>query len=245
MVITPIKTERVSSGSIDLLDLIDTSVDELHEKDILVITSKVVSLCEGGTVPVGSIDKQSLVAQHADTYLPSSASKYGITFSIANNTLIASAGIDESNGGGDYILWPKDSQRSANEVRVHLQERFGLQYVGVIITDSTCQPLRRGTIGIALAHSGFASLHDYIGKPDLFGRPFSVSVSNISSGLAAAAVVAMGEGDQQTPLCLISDAGFVDFQDRDPTAEELTLTTISPEEDLFAPFLQAVEWQKK
>jgi dihydrofolate synthase / folylpolyglutamate synthase len=177
--------------------------------------------------------------------LPRTLSNYGIAFTITKNSLIPSAGIDESNGGDYYILWPKDAQSTANEVRQHLQQRFGLRQVGVIITDSTCQPMRRGTIGIALAHSGFASQHNYVGQPDLYGRPFTVSQSNISGGLASAAVVTMGEGTEQTPLCLIRDAMFVDFQERNPSAQELKAITISLEEDLFAPFLQAVRWEKK
>lgn len=244
MIITPIKTERVSSQSINLLELIDQSVEELDEKDILVITSKIVSLCEGSTVPIGSVSKELLVSQQADLRLPPTSSNYGITFTVTQNTLIPSAGIDESNGDNCYILWPRDAQNTANTVRAHLKERFDLTHVGVVITDSTCQPMRRGTIGVALAHSGFAGLHNYVGQPDLFGRPLTVSVSNVSGGLAAAAVLAMGEGDEQTPLCRISNAGFVDFQDRDPSPEELAQTTISLEDDLFAPFLKAVDWEK-
>jgi putative folate metabolism gamma-glutamate ligase len=244
MIINPIKTQRVTSGSISLIDLIDQSIDQFQEKDILVITSKIVSLCEANTVALDQANKETLVSQESQLRLPATASNYGISFTIAQNSLIPSAGIDESNGGDYYILWPKDSQKTANQVRAHLKQRFRLDEVGVIISDSTCQPMRRGTTGIALAHSGFQSLHNYIGQPDLFGRPFKVSQSNVSGGLASAAVVCMGEGVEQTPLCRISDAGFVSFQDRDPSAEELAENTISIEEDLFAPFLQAVAWEK-
>lgn len=244
MIITPIKTPVITTGSIDLLDLIDQSVSSMQEKDILVITSKIVALCEGGTVPLDQIDKETLVRQHSDLWLPGTASNYGIMFALVENTLIASAGIDESNSGDCYVLWPKDSQASANQVRAHLMQRFDLKEVGVIISDSACQPMRRGVVGIALAHSGFANLHNYIGQPDLFGRPFRYSQSNVSGGLAAAAVICMGEGIEQTPLCTISDATFVDFQDRDPTAEELAENDIELEEDVFAPFLKAVDWQK-
>ena len=33
------------------------------------------------------------------------------------------------------------------------------------------------------------------------GRPFKMSQANVAAGLAAAAVVVMGEGSEQTPLC--------------------------------------------
>ena len=122
--------------------------------------------------------------------------------------------------------------------------RFKLKNVGVLITDSTCQPLRRGTVGITLAHSGFLSLHDYIGTPDLFGRPFTVSQANIGGCLASAAVLVMGEGTEQTPFCIMSDMPFVTFQDRNPNQNEIDLQRIPIEEDLFAPFLTNIEWEQ-
>ncbi|MEK7153731.1 MAG: coenzyme F420-0:L-glutamate ligase [Patescibacteria group bacterium] len=177
MKILPVKTIKVTPGSIDIFTLLDQSIVGIQERSILAITSKIVSLCENNAVPFGDIDKEELVVKESDQYLPHTLSKYGHHFTITNNTLIPMAGIDESNGDGHYVLWPKDAQKSANEVRHYLVERFGLNEVGVVITDSTCQPLRRGTTGIALAYSGFQALHDYVGSPDLFGRPFGVSQS--------------------------------------------------------------------
>jgi F420-0:gamma-glutamyl ligase len=104
--------------------------------------------------------------------------------------------------------------------------------------------MRRGTNGIMLGYSGFRALNDYVGRPDLFGRPFTVSQADVAGGLAAAAVVQMGEGDEQTPIAILTELPFIQFQDRDPTAEELATVIISLEEDLFAPFLTSVQWSK-
>jgi len=243
MIVTPIRTKVIRSGSIALRALLDECLDSLDEGSILAITSKIVSLCEGNTVPIGSIEKAELIEQQSSYYLPNHFSKYGYRFTITKGTLIATAGIDESNGGGNYILWPKDPQASVNMVRTYLQTRFGVKKVGVIITDSASKPTRFGTVGIALAHSGFKALRSYIGQPDLFGKLFSVSRANIAEGLAAAAVVAMGEGAQQTPLVLISGADFVEFQDRNPSTEELSELRVSIEDDFFEPFLNSVGWQ--
>ena len=177
MIVTAIKTIKIAAGSIGLTELLDAAITNLDEGVVVAITSKLVSLCETNIVPIGAIGKEQLIIQESNFYLPASFSKYGHHFTITNNTLIPMAGIDESNGAGHYVLWPKDAQKSANEVRHYLVERFGLNEVGVVITDSTCQPLRRGTTGIALAYSGFQALHDYVGSPDLFGRPFGVSQS--------------------------------------------------------------------
>jgi dihydrofolate synthase / folylpolyglutamate synthase len=238
-----IKTRAVTANALTLAELIDESIDHIEESSILVITSKVVSLCENAVVPMDGTDREELIVSEADYYLPKTQSKYGHHFSIKYNTLIASAGIDESNGDGQYILWPRDPWQTADDVRVHLKELFGLQNIGVIICDSTCQPFRLGTVGISIAHSGFRPLRNYIGQPDIFGRPFDVSRANIANGLAAAAVVAMGEGAETTPLAVLSDMTFVEFTDTRPTPEEITELNISIKDDLFAPFFETVEWK--
>jgi len=244
MIVRTIKTDVITADMLSLTDLLDRSLDHLEEGSVVAITSKVVSLCEGAVVPMEGTDRETLIIQESERYLPASLSKYGHHFTINDNTLIPAAGIDGSNGGDDYVLWPKDPQKTANDVRVYLRNRFNLQNVGVVITDSTCHPLRRGTMGITLAHSGFKALNNYVGQPDLFGRPFAVSQADIAGGISAAAVLQMGEGTEQTPIAVVSDMPFVTFQDHDPTAEELQETIIPVEEDLFAPFLLAVDWKK-
>lgn len=243
MVVTPIKTRRIGTAGQTLPELLDEYVVALPERSVLAVTSKVVSLCEGRVVPIASVDKEDLIKRESMYYLPAKYSSYGHHFTITGNTLIASAGIDESNGDEVYILWPSDPQRTADTVRDYLAARFGLRHVGVVVTDSTSYPMRLGTTGIALSHSGFVALNDYAGKPDLFGRPFALSQSNVSGGLAAAAVVAMGEGTEQTPLAVVSDIPFVAFQDRCPTAAELEALVVTKETDLFAPFVQNTGWQ--
>ncbi|MFZ2545130.1 MAG: coenzyme F420-0:L-glutamate ligase [Candidatus Saccharimonadales bacterium] len=240
----PIKTRRVSPSELTLEELIDESVTSFQNNSILAITSKVVSLCEGNIVSIKETDKESLIEAESDYYLSAEHSKYGHHFTITNNTLIAGAGIDESNGDNVYILWPKDTQQTANTIRRYIMDKYNLTCFGVIITDSTCQPLRLGTTGIVLAHSGFHALRNYIGTPDLFGRPFGVTQANIAGGLAAAAVLVMGEGAERLPLCEITDLDFIDFQKDDPTDNELSLMSIPPEDDLFEPFLSNADWQK-
>lgn len=244
MIIQTIKTRVVHSGELSLKQLIDESIVDLQENCVVVITSKVVSLCEGRTLPINNCDKDNLIKSQSDYYLPKEISSYGFTFTITNDLLIPTAGIDESNGDGNYILWPINVQKTANEIREYLVNKFNLRNVGVLITDSTCSPLRRGTTGIALAHSGFVALNNYVGKIDIFGRPFQVSHASVSGGLAAGAVVVMGEGSEQTPLAVISDISFVDFQYRNPNKQELTELRISKDDDLFAPFLESVKWKR-
>lgn len=244
MNISAIRTPRLEPGTANLESLLDDSLSDIQEGSIVVVTSKVVSICEGSVVAFDATDKDTLIAQEADLYLPAGIAPHGYHYSIIHNTLVSSAGIDESNGGGYFVLWPRNPQQAANDIRQYLAKRFSLKNVGVIITDSVSQPLRRGTIGVAIAHSGFKALRNYVGKPDLFGRPFGVTQSNVAGGLAAAAVVAMGEGTERTPLVVISDIPFVDFQEHDPTEAELQEVYVSLKDDLFAPFLTSLEWHR-
>lgn len=245
MNVRTVKTDKVLVGGPTIFELLDKYLSSLQEGSVLAITSKVIAICEGRVVPLGSIDKEELIKAESEYYLPARLSKYGISFTITKNSLIPRAGIDESNGNGNYILWPQQPQQSANEIRQYLAKRFGLKKVGVIITDSTVMPLRYGTVGIVVAHSGFLAANDYRGKPDLFGRPFKVSIASVAGGLAAAAVLQMGEGTEQTPIAIIEDLPFVQFQSRNPNKKELAnFYILVSGDDLFAPFLKNAPWQK-
>lgn len=243
MQVTAIKTSKITPGSQDILSVLDTVLPLLAEGDVVAVTSKIVSICEGSVVPADATDKDTLIKQEAERYLPGDFSDYNYHFAVKHHTLAGSAGVDESNGAGHFILWPRDPQATADAIWQHLRNRHGLRNLGVIISDSTSQPMRRGAIGIALAHSGFVSLRRYAGQPDLFGRPFVVEHANISGGLAATAVLAMGEGSEQTPLCVISDAPNIEFQQRPPSREELGHIHLTLETDVYAPFFVSAPWQ--
>ncbi|MEK7577977.1 MAG: coenzyme F420-0:L-glutamate ligase [Patescibacteria group bacterium] len=202
MNIKAIKTEPVTKETGDIYTLLEKSISSLEENSVLVVTSKIVSICEGRIIKIGTTDKDTLIAQEAEYYLPHTESKYDVTLTINHNLLVPTAGIDESNGNGYYILWPKDPQKSANSIREYLIKRFLRNHVGVIITDSRSSPLRWGTTGVSLSHSGFLALNNYIGEPDVFGRTLTMTKANIADGMAMGAVTVMGEGREQTPLAL-------------------------------------------
>jgi len=163
---------------------------------------------------------------------------------IKRNLLAVAAGIDESNGAGFYILWPKDPQKTANEVRRYLQKRFSVKKVGVVITDSKTTPLRCGTTGVSIVYSGFRALNNYIGRRDIFGRKFEMQKANIVDALATSAVLVMGEGSEQTPLAVVEDVPFIKFQEKDPSKKELRDLHIDIEDDLYGPLLKGVKWRK-
>ncbi len=244
MRVTPIRTDIITRTDRDLAAVLDRYLPPLGERTIVAVTSKIVAVSEGAVVEGEAVDRAELIRREADLYLPPETSRWGITLTITRGVLIPSAGIDESNAGGAFILWPRHAQATANALRRHLAECHGLREVGVLITDSTTRPLRWGVTGVGIAHSGFQALNDYVGTADLFGRPLRVTRVNVLDGLAAAAVLVMGEGAERTPLALIDDLPFVTFQPRDPLPEELDRLRIDPEDDLYGPLLQAAPWQR-
>ena len=244
MRVQPLRTHKITGADRDLFAILDAHLPALAEGSVLAITSKIVAIAEGRTVPFASAEKSRLVAEQAERYLPVSASKYGVSLTITRGMLIATAGIDESNSDGHFILWPSDSQAAANAVRAYLARRFSLSRVGVVITDSKTTPLRIGVTGVALAHSGFRALNDYVGVQDLFGRALRMTKVNVMDALATGAVLVMGEGSEQTPLAVVDDVPFVQFQERDPSAAELEQLRVSLEDDLYAPLLEHAPWQR-
>jgi F420-0:gamma-glutamyl ligase len=222
---------------------LDRYIKRVPEGSILAITSKIVAICEGRVIAEGKADKLDLIKKHSQYYLEPK-NPYHISLTITNDLLVPTAGIDQSNSKGHFVLWPRNAQETANEVREHFTKKFRLKKFGVIVTDSRTTPMRYGTTGFSLAHSGFSALNDYIGSPDIFGRELKVTKANIMDGLGAAAVLAMGEGKEQTPLALLSDLPFVRFQKRNPTSAELRALKISMKKDLYAQLLKNAPWKK-
>ncbi len=241
MKITAIKTEAVQPGQHQLDDLIDKYIQRLPERTVLAVSSKVVSICEGQIVDINTTDRQKLLREEADYYRSPRSNPHNYTVTIKNNQLIAAAGVDYSDG--HYVLWPADPQHTTNMLRRHLVARFK-HPVGVILTDNHSVPLRRGTTGFALAHSGFEALKNYIGHPDVFGHRIGFKMTNVADALAASAVLAMGDGAEQQPIAIIEDPASVVFQNRDPSKDELALQTVEPSDDLYSELLLGVPWDK-
>jgi F420-0:gamma-glutamyl ligase len=65
-----------------------------------------------------------------------------IYLTIKNNILIASAGVDESNGNGYYILWPDHLPQLSKEIHEYICQKHHVKNVGIIVTDSATRPLK-------------------------------------------------------------------------------------------------------
>lgn len=245
MIVTVIRTPLVKQND-DLFKVIKKSVKTFPDKSVLVITSKIISFCQGRVVNKGKgrpAEKQQLVKKEADYYLDGSYSKYDLMLTVKNHTLAVNAGIDESNAAGGYVLWPKDLQQTTDNIWRFLRLHYQVKKVGVIITDSKTLPLRWGVVGTAISYCGFQTLYDYRGKKDLFGRKLKMTQINIAEAIAVAAVLEMGEAAEKTPLCLVRNIKKIKFQNRSPTNRELKKLVINLQDDVYSPLLSSGNWQ--
>ncbi|MDP3778711.1 MAG: coenzyme F420-0:L-glutamate ligase [bacterium] len=202
MIIRPIKTRVFQEGD-DLFAFITRYFKKLPEKSVIVVTSKIAALAEKRTVIAGDMQsREKLIRAESELAVPT---KY-VWLTIKDGIVMASAGIDESNANGKLILLPKDSFKTASLLRKKLQQKYGVTHLGVLITDSNIIPLRAGVTGVALGYAGFRGVKDYRGTPDIFGRKFKFSQTDVADSLATAAVLVMGEGSEQQPLAIIENA---------------------------------------
>lgn len=232
MQIKPIQT-RIFQENENLLDFIIEHIPHLEDRSVLVITSKIVALAEGRTAEITDENsKIELIKSESDWAIQTKH----VWLTIKDGMLMASAGIDESNSDGKLVLLPQDSFHSADSLRRDLLSHYQIKNLGILITDSRTIPLRAGVSGVALGYAGFSGVNDYRNTPDLFGREMQFSRTDVADSLATASTLVMGEGNECTPLGIVTDAP-IHFQDQvDPT--ELH---IDPEEDMYRPFFSHLD----
>lgn len=232
----------------------------LEDRDIVVISEKIIATAQGRVVDLSKIKKVSeqakelalkykmderivdLILKEADLIL---GGIDNVLLAETNGILIANAGIDHSNSGGEnfVVLFPKNPQKTADDYRKFLMKEFNLKHLGVIISDSRVQPLKKGTIGVAIAVSGFEPVEDCRGTADLFGRSLQITQRAVADDLVSAAQILMGEADEQTPIVIIKSAP-VSFIDKPPISMRM-----DPEEclymNIFAQYLLKKNGKKK
>src|SRR3989338_6961769 len=120
---------------------------KINDGDVLVITSKVLAIHQGRCVKITpEVNKNKLIKREADYYKFTRVKQQKFVLTIRNHVLGLSAGIDESNADGHYILLPKKVNQLLKEIWVYLRRKHGIKNLGVIATDSHSFPMRRGMI---------------------------------------------------------------------------------------------------
>jgi len=215
----------------DLAGLIGDAVERtagalpLDDRDVLVVTQKVVSKAEGAIVDLTGIVPGSDALEFAERF-DRDARQVQVVLDEARRIVrmeegvlitetphgfvCANGGVDASNVGPDsgslVTLLPRDSDASAAGIRAALRDRFGVD-VPVIVSDSFGRPWRWGIVDVAIGVSGLLPLDDLRGVPDADGRVMRSTVRAVADELASAAELALGKTTGR-PAALVRGAEF-------------------------------------
>jgi dihydrofolate synthase / folylpolyglutamate synthase len=230
-----IKTHPLIPPQDDIYVLIDKYLVDIQDWDILFITSKIVAIHQGRCYRVGNVDKTDLIRQESNYMIETDiVPGRSIYLTIRDNLLIPSAGIDESNADGHYILLPDHLEEFSSELHTYLIEKHKINHLGIVITDSTTHPLRNGVVWVTLYAYGFDPIRDERGKLDIFGKPLAITQINIVDALAGSAVYLMGEWAECQPFAIGRDIPNIRYT----LDSRFDSITIEPHRDLYRDLLQ-------
>lgn len=169
----------------------------LRDGDVVVITSKVVSKCEGRIVPAPEDveARDQLRRKLIDEETVRVLARKGRTLITENRLGLvqAAAGVDGSNvSAAELALLPVDPDASAATLRAELRERLGIT-VAVVITDTMGRAWRNGQTDAAVGSAGLAVLHSYAGIADPHGNELVVTEIAVADEVAAAADLVKGK----------------------------------------------------
>jgi coenzyme F420-0:L-glutamate ligase len=224
---------RIIKEDDDIYEVVKESLEKnevkLKDMDILVIASKVLALTQKKILKVKSADYKK--GDLKDIIEEEGGKLFETNYcwlTYKDNHLIPNAGIDKSNmPRGKIVLWPDHPYKAAKNIQKKLKEEYKIKKLGVIISDSTCSPLRTGVHGISIGYFGFDGLEDLRGEKDIYNNKMEVTRRALADCLASAALIVMGEADEQKPLAVISDAP-VNFTEKDPDIKAMPI-----DDDLF------------
>ncbi len=215
--------------------------------DVFVIAQKIVSKSEGRAVDLRSVapsENARLIAEEVDkdprlveVILGQTKrivrkgmvapGKGRLIVETVTETVMANAGVDLSNTGGDDIatLLPVDSDASARGIAAKLGDLTGVS-PAVIVSDTAGRPWREGLVDIAIGCAGIKALEDFRGKKDMRGSELVATEMAVADQIAAGAGILM-EKDSGCPVVL---ARGVEFESSQSGAGELLRKR---SEDLF------------
>jgi coenzyme F420-0:L-glutamate ligase / coenzyme F420-1:gamma-L-glutamate ligase len=226
IILNPIKI-KTQRNLFDLFDTIISSKFKFKDKDILILSSKFVSMSEGSILDLKKIKPGNKAKEIAKTYQmePSLVEAViresdfilgglpGFLLTIRNGILAPNAGIDKSNVPlNNIICLPNDPFLSAETLRLEFLTRLGIK-VGIIISDSRLMPTRIGTTGVAIGCAGIEPVEDQRGNIDLFGHVLKYTLKATADSLATMGTFVMGESNESIPVVVIRGIN-IPFTDR-------------------------------
>ena len=181
----------------DLAEAVAAAAPWLRDDDVVVVTSKVLSKCEGRMVdaPADPELRDALRRKLIDAEAVRVLARKGRTL-ITENALglvQAAAGVDGSNvDSHELALLPVDPDGSAAALVSALRERLGVT-VGVVVTDTMGRAWRTGQTDVAIGAAGLTVLHGYAGERDEHGNELIVTEIAVADEIAAAADLVKGK----------------------------------------------------
>jgi coenzyme F420-0:L-glutamate ligase / coenzyme F420-1:gamma-L-glutamate ligase len=181
----------------DLSAAVAAAAPWLRDGDVVVVTSKVVSKCEGRLVPApeDTEARDRLRRKLVDAEAVRVVTRKGRTLITENRLGVvqAASGVDNSNvSAAELALLPVDPDASAAALRAGLRERLGVT-VAAVVTDTMGRAWRIGQTDAAIGAAGLAVLHGYAGAVDQHGNELIVTNIAIADEIAAAADLVKGK----------------------------------------------------
>src|SRR5579875_1066958 len=181
----------------DLATAIAGAAPWLRDGDVVVVTSKVVSKCEGRLVPAPNDPeaRDALRRKLVDAEAVRVLARKGRTLITENRLGLvqAAAGVDGSNvDSAELALLPTNPDGSAATLRTRLRELLGVT-VAVVVTDTMGRAWRNGQTDVAVGSAGLEVLHGYAGAVDAHGNELIVTEVAVADEIAAAADLVKGK----------------------------------------------------
>ncbi len=186
LTIRPVSWPEIAAGD-DLVALLVETAD-LHDGDVAVVTSKVVSKAEGSVVRAdrpGTVAAQTVrvLARRGDSVI--AETHHGL--------VMAAAGVDGSNTPvGTVVLLPVDPDASARRLREGIYALTG-RNVAVLVTDTVGRAWRNGQTDLAIGCAGMAAWHELRGVRDPYGNTLTVTAPALADEVASAADLVKGK----------------------------------------------------
>jgi len=189
----------------------------LQARDVLVISSKIVSKSEGRFVTLSMIQPSPEAQQLAqetnkdprvvelvlqESRKVSRKGKHVLVTEHRLGFVSANAGIDQSNVDEtqtNVLLLPLDPDDSAQHLRDTLHTHSGAD-TAIIISDTHGRPFRVGNVGVAIGVAGMLAVADLRGQMDLFGRRLEITIQGYADLVASAAHLLCGEASEGRPV---------------------------------------------
>jgi len=202
---------KVEPGD-DIADLIIDSINQginLMDKDIIVVTHKIVSKAEGRLIDLKKINPSDFALKISkrrkkdprmvEVILREAKRivrmERGVIIAETRHGFVcANAGVDKSNVKGEdtVSLLPMDPDKSARRIRDEIKRRLSID-VAVVISDTFGRPWREGQTNIAIGVAGLEPMLDYRGKKDSYDYTLKVTAIAMADELASAAELVMGK----------------------------------------------------